>query len=93
MPLHLLAAHVTCPHVLRTYWNCRILLIWYRLTAASAALLTGSQVECVTYSNPFFLQQVACLTMDESFDDRFQQFFKIFSQQLFQILPPGGCGI
>lgn len=27
--------------------------------------------------------------MDESFDDRFQQFFKIFSQQLFQILPPG----
>jgi hypothetical protein len=29
--------------------------------------------------------------MDESFDDRFQQFFKIFSQQLFQILPPGAA--
>ena len=27
--------------------------------------------------------------MDESFDDRFQQFFKVFSGQLFQILPPG----
>jgi exportin-1 len=38
------------------------------------------------------LTEVASLTMDESFDDRFQQFFKIFSQQLFQILPPGACG-
>ncbi|GBF89748.1 hypothetical protein Rsub_02918 [Raphidocelis subcapitata] len=35
------------------------------------------------------LTEVACLTMDEGFDDRFQQFFKVFSQQLFQILPPG----
>jgi len=35
------------------------------------------------------LTEVASLTMDESFDDRFQQFFKVFSQQLFLILPPG----
>lgn len=33
--------------------------------------------------------QVASLTMDESFDERFQGFFKVFSTQLFQILPPG----
>jgi hypothetical protein len=35
------------------------------------------------------LTEVAALTMDETFDDRFQSFFKIFSQQLFSILPPG----
>ena len=35
------------------------------------------------------LTEVAALTMDESFDDRFQNFYKVFSQQLFQILPPG----
>lgn len=35
------------------------------------------------------LTEVASLSMDAGFDDRFRAFFKAFSQQLHQILPPG----